>query len=83
MEQAGDGVDRAITEEELDGILDRDRVFACTSSNWGDAKSNKWVMRWDDVREDEAARKVPPLQKEGDMYDIVDELDASVLSSMG
>ncbi|CAM9672005.1 unnamed protein product, partial [Sphacelaria rigidula] len=26
--QAGDGIDLAITEAELDGILDRERVFA-------------------------------------------------------
>ncbi|CAN0114781.1 unnamed protein product, partial [Ectocarpus fasciculatus] len=42
--EAGDGVDLSITEEELDGILDRERVFA-SSTGWGDS-SLSGGSRW-------------------------------------
>ncbi|CAM9814495.1 unnamed protein product, partial [Scytosiphon promiscuus] len=35
-DEAGDGVDLSITEAELDGILDRERVFA-SAAGWGDS----------------------------------------------
>lgn len=96
--QAGDGggggVDLSITEEELDGILDRERVFASGASSWGDSSLSggvaaRWGKRGDGgdgagwgEREGGDVGPVAPVPREGQMYDMVDELDASVLSSM-
>lgn len=86
--QAGDGVDLSITEEELDGILDRERVFA-SAAGWGDSSisgGSRWGKRGDGGNGagwgERARSPVVPLPREGEMYDVVDELDASVLSSM-
>lgn len=84
-------MDLSISEEELEGILDRERVFA-SAAGWGDsslAGGARWGRRgeggdgagWGD-REGGGEGPVVPLPREGDMYDVVDELDASVLSSM-
>lgn len=84
--QADGGVDRSITEEELDGILDRERVFASSPLVWGGSTSEgraQWGKNgtgW--KKREEGAGPVVPLPREGAMYDIVDELDANVLSSM-
>lgn len=89
--QAGDGVDQAITEDELDGILDRERVFA-SSTGWGDSGTEsgaRWGRRgeggngsgWGD-RKGGGTGAVDPLPREGVMYDVVDELDTNVLSAM-
>ncbi|CAB1114985.1 unnamed protein product [Ectocarpus sp. CCAP 1310/34] len=86
--EAGDGVDRSITEEELDGILDRERVFA-SATGWGDSSllgGARWGKREDGAGGagwgERTGGPVVPLPREGEMYDVVDELDASVLSSM-
>lgn len=85
-------MDRAISEEELDGILDRERVFASSTTQWGDKSgtaSLKWGKRGDggdgdgwDAREGGGVGPVVPLPREGDMYDVIDEMDSSVLSAM-
>lgn len=85
-------MDQSITEEELDGILDRERVFASATKAWGDS-SKKGGARWGKrghggdgggwgKREGGGTGPVTPLPREGHMYDVVDELDASVLTSM-
>ncbi|CAN0188604.1 unnamed protein product [Ectocarpus sp. 6 AP-2014] len=86
--EAGDGVDLSITEEELDGILDRERVFA-SAAGWGDSSLSggaRWGKRGDGGGGagwgERTGGPVVPLPREGEMYDVVDELDASVLSSM-
>lgn len=86
------GLSASITEEELDGILDRERVFASAATAWGDSSLKggaRWGRRGDGgdgggwgEREGGGDGPVVPLPREGDMYDIVDELDASVLASM-
>lgn len=68
--QAGEGVDRAIAEEELDGILDRRRVFGSCPPPWGEGSAN------------EGRSSFVPLPREGAMYDFVDEVDVSVLSNV-
>lgn len=80
LKQAGAGIDRAITEEELDGILDRERVFASSPSPWGDGSPalNSRLRKG----KNEGRDHVVPLPREGDMYDMVDELDTSVLKAM-
>lgn len=67
---AGDGIDLAITEEELDGILDRERVFASSTTQWGDGK------QWSN-HEGVETGDVLPLPREGQMYDVVDDLDSN------
>lgn len=85
-------MDLSITEEELDGVLDRERVFASATNGWGDS-SLKGGARWGrrghegdgdgwGPRQGGDTGPVTPLPREGDMYDVVDELDASVLTSM-
>lgn len=85
-------MDRAITEEELDGILDRERVFASSTAQWGDSSATvnrEWGRRGDGndgagwgERKEGRTGPVLPLPREGEMYDIVDELDASGLNAM-
>lgn len=92
-QEAGDGIDLAITEAELDGILDRERVFASSTAQWGDgttATVREWGKRGDGddgagwgKRKDGETGAVLPLPREGQMYDVVDELDSSGLSAMG
>lgn len=86
-----DGLGRSITEEELDGILDRERVFA-SSTSWGDSNVEggaRWGRRGEGVdgagwgkRAGGGKGPVVPLPREGAMYDIVDDVDVSVLSAM-
>ena len=79
-------MDKAITEEELEGILDRERVFASSASGWG-SNSSGGGGRWGKggagwAKRGERAGPVTVLPREGAMYDVVDELDVNVLSSM-
>ncbi|CAM9855586.1 unnamed protein product, partial [Choristocarpus tenellus] len=73
-DKAGEGVDEVISEEELDGILDRERIFADTAQ-WG--KEGQFTgaasTRWGKPKGENGDHVIVPLPREGAMYDVVDD----------
>ncbi|CAM9408248.1 unnamed protein product [Discosporangium mesarthrocarpum] len=81
--EAGEGVDQAIPEEELDSILDRNRLFVGTEWN-GSLYENKPADGEAGAGEGspKEEKSVALLPREGTMYDIVDDRSTQMLDTV-